>query len=87
MSNIGGNYFRLGPLTESRALSRARTKEFTVFHRRVENGSMSGKPREGYRGGGFTASRAGGRRRGSVRVPPRAWRRLWHGVSGGSGVG
>ncbi|GGM90142.1 hypothetical protein GCM10011578_007420 [Streptomyces fuscichromogenes] len=47
MSNIVGNYFRLGPLTESRALCGPPTSASTLSVDGVETGPESGNPREG----------------------------------------
>jgi hypothetical protein len=46
MSNIGGNYFRLGPLTESRALWEAGAPASAVPVDGVEIGPESGGARE-----------------------------------------
>src|SRR5690606_40739771 len=60
MSNIGGNYSRVAPLTESRALSRARTN--ASMHRvgGVEIGPESGNPGEGDMRGRLAAPGTGG---------------------------
>lgn len=60
MSNIGGNYSRVAPLTESRALSRARTN--ASMHRvgGVEIGPESGNPGEGDMRGHLAAPGTGG---------------------------
>lgn len=47
MSNIVGNYFRLHPLTESRALWRPRRYAFAGSVDGVETDPESGNPREG----------------------------------------
>lgn len=81
MSNIVGNYFRLGPLTETRALPCAPPRAPTRPADAGETGSESGNPREGdkrrsvpRRGSGRlrrVPSRAP-RPRGTVRGCPRA---------------
>lgn len=60
MSNIVGNYFRLVPLTESRALRRRGTSVSTVSVDGVETGPESGNPREGDMRGNSAVQRIGG---------------------------
>lgn len=60
MSNIVGNYFRLSPLTESRALRTGRGSGQRRAVDWVETGPESGNPTRGGHAGWTAAARIGG---------------------------
>lgn len=62
MSNIGGNYFRLPPLTETRALSRMRPCAATCAVDGAEIRPESGNPGARDKRGRATAQWSGGSR-------------------------